>query len=50
VAKKLRAQSDALGGLARITIQMDLAGLTHPQNARAIELLGTKVAPQLRPV
>lgn len=48
VAKKLRAQSESLGGLARITVQMDLAGLEHVQIARAIELLGTQVAPQLR--
>jgi probable LLM family oxidoreductase len=48
VAKKLRAQSDALGGLARITVQLDLAGLAHAQIARAIELLGTEVAPRLR--
>lgn len=48
VAKKLRAQSEALGGLARVTVQLDLAGLPHPQIKRAIELLGTRVAPQLR--
>jgi alkanesulfonate monooxygenase SsuD/methylene tetrahydromethanopterin reductase-like flavin-dependent oxidoreductase (luciferase family) len=48
VAKKLRVQSDALGGLARITVQLDLAGLAHAQIARAIELLGTEVAPRLR--
>lgn len=48
VAKKLRAQSESLGGLARITVQLDLSGLEHSQIARAIELLGTKVAPQLR--
>jgi probable LLM family oxidoreductase len=48
VAQKLRAQSDALGGLDRITVQLDLAGLTHAQVSRAIELLGTDVAPALR--
>lgn len=48
VAKKLRAQSDALGGLDRISIQLDLAGLEHAQICRAIELLGREIAPQLR--
>lgn len=48
VARKLRAQSESLGGLARITIQLDLAGLTHAQILRAIELLGAQVAPQVR--
>ena len=48
VAKKLRAQSESLGGLDRTTVQLDLAGLEHAQVARAIELLGTQVAPQLR--
>lgn len=48
VTAKFRAQSDALGGLDRITLQLDLAGLKHGQIARAIELLGTQVAPHLR--
>lgn len=48
VARKLRAQSDSLGGLARITVQLDLAGLEHAQIAHAIKLLGTRVAPLLR--
>lgn len=47
VATKLRAQNESLGGLSRITVQMDLAGLTHAQNLRAIELLGTQVAPKV---
>jgi probable LLM family oxidoreductase len=48
VVKKLRAQNETLGGLDRVTLQLDLAGLTHPQISRAIELLGTAVAPALR--
>jgi probable LLM family oxidoreductase len=39
VARKLRAESEALGGLDRISIQLDLAGLSHRQITRAIEVL-----------
>jgi len=48
VAQKILAHSEALGGLSRITFQMDVAGLTQPQLLRAIELLGTRVAPMVR--
>lgn len=48
VAQKLRAQGQALGGLDRVSVQLDLAGLEHPQVSRAIELLGRQVAPQVR--
>lgn len=48
VAAKLRAQSDALGGLDRVSLQLDLTGLSSAQVSRAIELLGTEVAPRLR--
>lgn len=48
VAGKLRTQSEALGGLDRISLQLDLAGLEHAQICCAIELLGTAVAPRLR--
>ena len=45
VAEKILHHSEALGGISRITFQMDNAGLSHQQLMNAIELLGTKVAP-----
>ncbi len=45
VARKIRRHSEALGGIARFTFQMDNAGLSHDQLLRAIELIGTRVAP-----
>jgi alkanesulfonate monooxygenase SsuD/methylene tetrahydromethanopterin reductase-like flavin-dependent oxidoreductase (luciferase family) len=45
IADKILHHSEALGGISRITFQMDNAGLSHAQLMRAIELLGTKVAP-----
>ncbi len=48
IAEKIIRHSNALGGITRITFQMDNAGLTHHQLMQAIELLGTKVAPLVR--
>ncbi|WP_188932414.1 Atu2307/SP_0267 family LLM class monooxygenase [Puia dinghuensis] len=45
VAEKILRHSEALGGIDRVTFQMDNAGLTHMQMMKSIELLGTKVAP-----
>ncbi|HOY05798.1 MAG TPA: LLM class flavin-dependent oxidoreductase, partial [Saprospiraceae bacterium] len=45
VAEKILRHSEALGGISRLTFQMDNAGLTHEQLMEAIELIGTKVAP-----
>jgi probable LLM family oxidoreductase len=45
IAEKILHHSEALGGISRITFQMDNAGLSHAQLLNAIELLGTKVAP-----
>jgi probable LLM family oxidoreductase len=44
VAEKIIRHSHALGGISRFTFQMD-AGLSHTQLLKAIELIGTKVAP-----
>ena len=44
VAEKIIRHSHALGGISRFTFQMD-AGLSHKQLLKAIELIGTKVAP-----
>jgi probable LLM family oxidoreductase len=45
VATKIKHHSEALGGISRVTFQMDSALLTHDQLKQAIVLLGTKVAP-----
>jgi probable LLM family oxidoreductase len=48
VAQKIRQHSEALGGISRITFQMDNANLSHEKLLHAIELIGTRVAPLLR--
>ena len=48
VAEKIAAHSEVLGGISRITFQMDVAGLPHDQHLRAINLIGATVAPALR--
>jgi len=45
VAKKIVYVNEALGGVTRITFQMGVSTLPHPKMLRAIELLGTGVAP-----
>ena len=45
VAEKIVRHSKALGGIERVTFQMDNALLTHVQLMNAIELIGTKVKP-----
>ena len=42
VAQKILRHSEALGGISRLTFQMDNAGLSHEQFMRAIELIGVK--------
>jgi probable LLM family oxidoreductase len=48
VAEKILYVNEALGGLARITFQMGVSTLPHPKMLRAIEILGTRVAPIVR--
>jgi probable LLM family oxidoreductase len=48
VVKKIVRHSKALGGISRITFQMNAASLPHEKLMRAIDLLGTRVAPALR--
>jgi probable LLM family oxidoreductase len=48
IAEKILRHSEALGGISRVTFQMDNAGLSHEKLLRAIELLGTEVAPLVR--
>lgn len=47
VAEKILRHSEALGGITRVTFQMDNAGLTHEKLMKAIELIGTKVSPMV---
>jgi probable LLM family oxidoreductase len=46
--EKIARHSDALGGISRISLQMDVASLPHDKLLRAVELLGTRIAPALR--
>ncbi len=48
VAEKILKASAVLGGIARVTFQMSVAALDHKVMTRAIELLGTEVAPRVR--
>ena len=47
VAAKIRRHSEALGGIGRVTFQMDNAALPQTKLMRSIELIGTRVAPLL---
>jgi len=48
VVEKILRHSEALGGISRITFQMNASSLPHAKLMRAIEALGTHVAPALR--
>jgi probable LLM family oxidoreductase len=48
VAEKIIRHSEALGGISRITFQMNASSLPHAKLMDAIELLGTRVAPAVR--
>ncbi len=48
VAEKMARQSEDLGGLTRMSLQMSVADLSHEKLMHATELLGSGVAPQLR--
>lgn len=45
VAEKIIRHSKALGGISRVTFQMDNAALSHAKLLKAIELVGMRVAP-----
>ena len=45
VAAKILRHSKALGGISRVTFQMDNAGLSHEKLMQSIELIGKKVRP-----
>jgi hypothetical protein len=48
VAEKILRVNESLGGISRLTFQMSVAALPHAKLMRAIELLGTRVAPLVR--
>jgi probable LLM family oxidoreductase len=48
VAKKILYDNQVLGGISRITFQMGVSTLPHKKMLRAIEILGTRVAPIVR--
>jgi len=48
VAKKILFVNEVLGGLSRVTFQMGVSTLPHPKMLKAIEILGTRVAPLVR--
>lgn len=48
VVRKISQHSAVLGGIDRVTFQMDTGALTTGQLLRSIELIGTHVAPVLR--
>ena len=48
IVEKAMRHSEALGGISRLTFQMNASSLPHAKLMQAIELLGTRVAPALR--
>jgi probable LLM family oxidoreductase len=45
VAEKILRHAEALGGISRVTFQMDSAALSHAKLMNSIELIGSRVAP-----
>ena len=45
---KLLHYNEVLGGISRLSFQMSVAALPHAKLMHAIELLGTRVAPEIR--
>src|SRR5579862_2584357 len=48
VVEKILYVNEALGGISRITFQMGVSTLPHQKMLRAVEILGTQVAPMVR--
>ncbi len=48
VAEKILRHSETLGGISRISFQMNAASLPHEKLMRAIEAIGSRVAPAVR--
>lgn len=47
VTEKILRHSEALGGISRISFQMNASSLPHAQLMRAIETIGTRIVPAL---
>ena len=47
VAQKIMRHSEALGGIDRLTFQMDTGALPHEKLMHSIQLMGEKVKPML---
>ena len=45
VAEKIMRHSEALGGISRLTFQMDTGALLNAKLIRSIELIGSEVIP-----
>jgi probable LLM family oxidoreductase len=45
VAEKILRHSEALGGISRLTFQMDVATTPNPKVLQAIELIGSRILP-----
>lgn len=48
IAEKIIRHSESLGGISRLTFQMDSAELPHEKLMQSIELIGTRVKPLLQ--
>jgi hypothetical protein len=48
VAEKILRHSEALGGISRLTFQMDQAALPQEKLLRSIELIGEQIIPLIR--
>ncbi len=48
VAAKIRHHGEALGGIDRVTFQLNASSLPHAKLMQAIEMIGARVAPALR--
>jgi probable LLM family oxidoreductase len=48
VVEKIARYGEALGGISRLTFQMNAASLPHAKLMQAIEAIGTRVVPALR--
>ena len=48
VAKKVLYLNEVLGGISRLSLQMTVATIPHGKMMRAIEILGSQVAPMVR--
>ena len=48
VTRKISHYDEALGGISRISFQMNAASLPHAQLLSAIDIIGTRVAPAVR--